>query len=301
MLLLPWEPCIGAELQHVNRPQIEHGYKTIDATVAIRPLRRTVGALIDRFMRAGCVRFARQPIRCINRLAQRQHRWHEWLLRPRLEGRDIRPFDLVCAAENARRATELDLLIHGRALSLLAVQPNCGTVNLNVSARTISHRAGVDQLLALVSTFCRPQQLVLEITETACLRNASEAVRFCKGLRELGGQVALDDVSNTHGAIELVNQDWIDIVKISIVNVRLSEIQRKFGAIVERAQTCGQRVIAEGVECQSQLDCVRSMGVRFVQGFIAGGAPQPMRPQESCESPLRTADSNVAHDGVAAD
>lgn len=245
-------------------------------------------------MLEGHVGFARQPIRRINRLTQADHDWHEWLLRPILDGESVKPFDLVCAAEQARCATDLDLLIHRRALGFLEAFPDCGTVNLNVSARTVSHQRGVDGLLTLIRGFKNPGQLVFEITETACLRNASEAARFCIGLREMGGRIALDDVSNSHGAIELVNQDWIDIVKISIVNVDVSEICREFERIVESAQSRGQKVIAEGVECGSQLECVRAMGVRFVQGFIDDGAPKML-----CVEDVKYRGTRAAHQCAA--
>jgi diguanylate cyclase (GGDEF)-like protein len=145
-------------------------------------------------------------------------------------------------------------------------------VAVNVSGRHISqHRIQRDVAGALRIGSVDPGQLVVEVTETV-LMDGSVAAANLKALRGTGVVVSLDDFGTGYQSSTQLSRLPIDVVKIDreFVDASSASARSLLELMVKAAHAFGFRVVAEGVECEEQLDLARGLGCQYVQGFYLG-------------------------------
>lgn len=145
-------------------------------------------------------------------------------------------------------------------------------ISVNISPSQLTNATVVGDVAEVVSRFgIAPSSLILEITETAMLRDTDTARRNLLALKEIGVLLALDDFGTGYSSLTYLENFPIDIVKIDksfVASVELHErAQSLTPAIVRLAQSLGLRTVAEGVETPRQLQRLRTLGCDLVQGF----------------------------------
>jgi EAL domain-containing protein (putative c-di-GMP-specific phosphodiesterase class I) len=137
----------------------------------------------------------------------------------------------------------------------------------------------------------RKENLQLELTETALVRNENLAIRQLNRLRDLGLKVQLDDFGTGYSSLRYLNILPVDTIKIDKSFVQqLPENQNAKAicmGIINLATVLHKEVIAEGVETAEQAECLKSIGCGTGQGYLF------MRPTPSKEAfrPLTQADT----------
>jgi EAL domain-containing protein (putative c-di-GMP-specific phosphodiesterase class I) len=154
------------------------------------------------------------------------------------------------------------------------VQPDV-SISVNLSAHELAD-AGTEQNVAqmLAATTFDPSNLVLEITESAMMKDTKVVVQNLQALKALGLRIALDDFGTGYSSLAYLEQLPIDILKIdrSFVTA-LAEDEEQVGlaqAIIKIAETLGHTTIAEGVENAAQVTRLRQLGCRLGQGYHLG-------------------------------
>ncbi|MEA2312224.1 MAG: hypothetical protein QOE28_2192 [Solirubrobacteraceae bacterium] len=143
---------------------------------------------------------------------------------------------------------------------------------------------------AIAGSGIRPEQLVIEITESQLLGDATTSAARFRELRELGVRVALDDFGTGYSSLSYLHSLPLDILKIAKPFVDgLSRGGRESGfvtMILDLARTLDLEVIAEGVETAEQVSALRRLGAELGQGFFLGrpSAPRPGRLQPGLTS-----------------
>ena len=170
----------------------------------------------------------------------------------------IDSFVLAQACSQARRWQ----IEHGGELAI--------SVNLS-SRRLIDSRLADDVAFVLGDTNLDPSTLILEITESAAMRDTEVAARNLEALQTFGIRIALDDFGTGYSSLSYLEQLPIDILKIdrSFVSA-IDEEQGDVGlapAIVQLARTLGHTPIAEGVENSLQAEVLLRLGCRLAQGY----------------------------------
>lgn len=134
-------------------------------------------------------------------------------------------------------------------------------------------------LSALARHGLRPEQLLLEVTETALLHDVDLAERVLRSLVQRGVRVCLDDFATGFSSLVHVKRFPLEQLKIegSFVqglgrNVQDTAIVR---AISGLAAELKQKIVAEGIEAPTQIGLLRSMGVNLMQGYYFA---EPMPP-----------------------
>ena len=98
---------------------------------------------------------------------------------------------------------------------------------------------------------------MIEVTETAVIRNEAAASTFLAQMRALGCRIALDDFGTGYGGFRHLKTLPVDILKIDVDFVRDLPTSRAsrhvVEAVVSLARAFGQRTIAEGVENHETL------------------------------------------------
>ncbi len=147
------------------------------------------------------------------------------------------------------------------------------TMSVNLSARQLREKDLASQVgLALMQAGLEPEALKVEITETALVDDAEQALITLEALRALGVQVQIDDFGTGYSSLSYLQRFPVDTLKIDRSFVgRISagddsvEIVR---SIVNLAHGLGLTVIAEGVETQEQLNFIKALACELGQGYL---------------------------------
>lgn len=117
-------------------------------------------------------------------------------------------------------------------------------------------------------------QLVLEITEQSPIVYTASLQRLLTSLRNRGLKIAIDDFGTGYSnlwLVEALEPDYIKLDRSMIRNVDRTDYTRRviegMVAFAEKVQT---KLIAEGIERESQKDILRELGVPYGQGYFFG-------------------------------
>ena len=189
----------------------------------------------------------------------------------------LMPGAFIPVAEEAGLMETMGRLILAGACAQTSAWQAAGNVDLAISVNVSPRQLAGDGIVAtvaevLATTGLDPSSLILEITETAMMRDTEIASRNLHGLKELGVSLALDDFGTGYSSLTYLQQFPIDIVKIDKSFVDSVDDRTKkhslAPAIIQLAQTLGLRTVAEGVEHPGQLLRLRNLGCDLVQGFL---------------------------------
>jgi diguanylate cyclase (GGDEF)-like protein len=142
-----------------------------------------------------------------------------------------------------------------------------------------------------------PEQLELEITETAQMSNPLMAREQLRALAEQGFRIALDDFGTGYSSLELVRTLPIHRLKIDRTFVERITTSAQDQTIVRTAitlaQGLGMNCIAEGVETEEQHQLLMDLGCDFFQGYL-WGMPMELDDFEELLNPSAPPDSPEA-------
>jgi diguanylate cyclase (GGDEF)-like protein len=146
-------------------------------------------------------------------------------------------------------------------------------VSVNLSARQVGERDFVRSVAqALEETGADPRQIALEITETVLMEDTVAATETLHALERLGVKLVLDDFGTGYSSLGYVKSFPLSFLKIDRSFVAELDGDGRGAAIVsaiaEMARALGVRVVAEGVETDSQLERVQELGCDLVQGYL---------------------------------
>jgi diguanylate cyclase (GGDEF)-like protein len=166
-----------------------------------------------------------------------------------------------------------------RAAEWSAHEPDL-QVFVNLSTRQIAHPDIVgDVCNALAESGLRPQQLQLEVTETAMMHDIGQAADVLRALKSIGVGIAIDDFGTGFSSLSYLRQLPIDVLKIAkpIVDsiCESTEDAAFVKGIVELGHVVGLKVVAEGVERVEQYARLVDMGCDLVQGFYYASSMEP--------------------------
>jgi len=123
--------------------------------------------------------------------------------------------------------------------------------------------------------------LGLEITESVLMHNLEHTTTALDALHELGVHLAIDDFGTGYSSLAYLQRFPIDTLKIDqsfVAGLDDARLQQESHAIVAAviglAHTLNLRVVAEGVETESQLQRLHDLHCDTAQGFYFS-APRP--------------------------
>ncbi len=200
-----------------------------------------------------------------------------------VDGSLVLPGAWLPVAERFGLIEDIDAWMVNRAARLIATENAAGrdlVCEVNLSGRSMADPRLPGAIeAAIAATSIDPASLILEITETAVVANMDEARRLATKVRELGCRFALDDFGAGFGSFYYLKHFQVDLLKIDgefVRGIANSEIDRRMvGAMVEIARSLELQTVAEFVEDEEVLDCIRRLGVDFAQGYHLG-RPEPV-------------------------
>jgi EAL domain-containing protein (putative c-di-GMP-specific phosphodiesterase class I)/signal transduction histidine kinase len=186
----------------------------------------------------------------------------------------VSPNTFIPLAERAGRIAEVTSWVVDRVLA--ETQYLSGLeVSFNASALEFGDKGFVDRLLAAIAdTGYEARRLQVEITETAILAHEKPVLESMERLHAAGIGVALDDFGAGYSSLSHLRRYPFDKLKIDREFItdcsRDMESATVVHAVVSIGRALGMKVIAEGVETQTQCNFLRIAGVYAMQGYLFG-------------------------------
>lgn len=111
-----------------------------------------------------------------------------------------------------------------------------------------------------------------EVTETAMIQNRNQIESSLHELREMGGEVLMDDFGTGYASLSVLKDLPIDTIKIDrsfcqdLENDQDSQIL--VNAMISLARALNLKVVCEGVESFSQFEWLKDKQIDFCQGYL---------------------------------
>jgi diguanylate cyclase len=192
---------------------------------------------------------------------------------------NIRPDEFILAAEENNRIGKLTRFVLDKSLAAVAEisakHRQAFRIGVNMSARIFDQIEIVAEVKQMLSRHqVSPSSLILELTETAALRDNGSALKILGDLRAMGVGISLDDYGTGFSTLSYLrdvpaNELKIDRQFVSAVAAGGSD-RLLVASTIALAHSLGMSVVAEGVEQEDTLKTLREMGCDLVQGYLIG-------------------------------
>lgn len=148
-----------------------------------------------------------------------------------------------------------------------------GRVAVNISARQFEIPDLDERIMNILQKVgLSPLHLECEITEGTLMQNPENALRMMQRLREHGIHLALDDFGTGYSSLAYLKRFPINTLKIDKAFIddiaTTAEDRHMTQAIITIAHNLGLKVVAEGVEHESQLSILRRYKCEMLQGYL---------------------------------
>lgn len=146
-------------------------------------------------------------------------------------------------------------------------------INVNFSMIQLMQKDIVSTIKkALSASGLKPENLVLEITESIAENDTNYLAKTLGEIRDLGVRISLDDFGTGYSSFEKLKDMPLDEVKIDKCFVRSIGEDAFSDSFVRNvsdiANGANMDVIVEGVETSEQKDKLKGMNVNFIQGYL---------------------------------
>ena len=228
-----------------------------------------------------------QPIVSLGDKGDRKERYEVLVRLIDDDQRFVSPVKFIEVAEEYGLVSQIDRIVARRALDGLQQWQKQGrdiSLSVNISGRTFAdEKAMADIKKEIEGATFKPGTFVIEITETAALKDMDQMRRLIGEFKELGVLFALDDCGVGYSSLNYIRELDLDYIKIDgsfIRDLHRSADDDAFvQAISDVAKRMNIRTVAEMVEEVETVEMLRKMGIDFAQGYLFA-MPAPGLPEE---------------------
>ena len=144
-------------------------------------------------------------------------------------------------------------------------------ISVNVSRIDIYNPNLESIFLGLKDEFnLAPNELILEITETAYTDNSSQMIKVVESLRSQGFRIEMDDFGTGYSSLNMLSSLPIDTLKLDMKFIKkdiTDKDLRMIELVMEIADFLKVPVTAEGVETEEQYKLLKKLGCCTIQGY----------------------------------
>jgi diguanylate cyclase (GGDEF)-like protein/PAS domain S-box-containing protein len=207
-------------------------------------------------------------------------RWHNPVLG------EVMPGEFISIAEDNGLIERLgEVVLRNACMEYEQLIPFLETqdhlLSVNVSVRQLENLNFVQEVSNLLRSHpFLTDHLVLEVTESALMKDPQKAIVIMQGLAKYGITFALDDFGIGHSSMQYLKELPIKHIKIDQSFVRDlthdSDDAAIVNAIIGLAHNLGLHTVAEGVETIEQVNYLIEAGCENLQGYYYY-KPMPMK------------------------
>jgi len=208
---------------------------------------------------------------------------HEGLIRGPSDSALHSPFHLFNAADRAGLSHDVEREALQTLVSDWAKLGDGRCLFLNLSPGALVRPKGGQSVLPdLEALGVRPDSVVIELTERDPAFDYATLVEAANQLRALGYTIAMDDLGEGSSSLRLWSELHPEFVKIDmhfVQGVAFNPMRFQFlRTLHDLASSTGARLVAEGIETESDLAAVQDIGIELGQGYLFGRPePNPIR------------------------
>ncbi|ABE35000.1 diguanylate cyclase domain protein [Paraburkholderia xenovorans LB400] len=200
-------------------------------------------------------------------------RWHNARLGA------VRPEEFIRIAERTELILRITEVLLHKALDEVARWPPELYLSFNLSAIDICTSARARRLIDIVmASGVPPHRVSFEITETAVTRDFEQARCSLTVIKKAGCRVSLDDFGTGYSSLSYVHRLPFDTIKIDrsfMTDVDSNSASKKIvKSVLDLCRNLGLECVVEGLETASQVEVVKALGARAMQGYLFS---RPMR------------------------
>jgi diguanylate cyclase (GGDEF)-like protein len=198
----------------------------------------------------------------------------------------VSPAEFVPLAESTGGSRQLTNWVLGAAIRQMGEWRRQGLeldLAVNLSAPDILDPDLSDEILRLLRRHqVDSTSLLLEITESAVMRDPQVAVRNMQWLRIAGIRFAIDDFGTGHSSLSQLSVLPVDELKIdrSFMSPADPSAVTIVTSTIELGHSMGLKVVAEGVEDAAAWNLLRRLGCDFAQGYLISPPLAPAQVEE---------------------
>jgi diguanylate cyclase (GGDEF)-like protein/PAS domain S-box-containing protein len=205
---------------------------------------------------------------------------------------NVSPLEFIPIAEDSGLIGPLTEWVLLHACKEAAAWPDPVQLSVNLSPLNLGQPSLVTTVTRVLSdTGLAPQRLILELTEGLLLERSNIVRSALLGLKDLGVELWIDDFGAGHANLSYLQRLTCNVVKIDRGFLDQHDKRRELlGGMISLAQSCGLRVLAEGVETSEHDALLKELGCDLLQGYLLA---RPMS-AESLRTLISTSDFSVS-------
>jgi EAL domain-containing protein (putative c-di-GMP-specific phosphodiesterase class I) len=174
---------------------------------------------------------------------------------------------------------ELELLAVRKVLAAIPRVPEGLRISVNVGVRAALH----PDLYELLDD-APLERMTLELTEHDEVSDYAQIRKVLDPLRARGLRLSVDDTGSGYSGrthVLHLHPDEIKLDRELVTGVNDDPAKKAMAtSLVSFADAIGAQLVAEGIELEGEVDCLRRLGLRRAQGYLFGrpGPPEELRP-----------------------
>ncbi len=145
-------------------------------------------------------------------------------------------------------------------------------VNVNLSVVQVLQPDIVDIIQRVLDeTGLAPGNLMLEITESIAINDLDRTKDVLLKIKDLGCNFALDDFGTGYSSLNYIRALPLKVIKVDqnfVKDLTTDQYSQAFiRMIAELGDALGADICVEGIETESQLNILKGMRVKYIQGY----------------------------------
>ncbi|MBX4259366.1 EAL domain-containing protein [Clostridium estertheticum] len=203
----------------------------------------------------------------------------ESLIRWKCGDKIIQPIEFIPIAKKIGKMVEIDNWMLLNACTQCKKWQNSGSKNFSISVNTSYKQLIQANFVQIVMNICRnqsldPKYLNLEITEDEAMEDINLIIKVLLELKSKGIKISMDDFGTGYSSLSWLSKLPIDTIKIDrslIINLDSNSKNIVIiKAIIAVADSLNIKVIAEGIETETEFLTLKELGCQSIQGYLIG-------------------------------
>ncbi len=188
---------------------------------------------------------------------------------------NVPPSEFIPLAEDSGLICDIGLWVLRTACLDAASWRTPYTIAINVAPQQFAQPSFLEHVSdILIESRLPPERLELEVTESSIIDDEAHTLEVMHKIKEMGIGIAMDDFGTGYSSLSTLRTFPFDKIKVDRSFVQGVHKDPQRAAILRSTLLLGAAfdipVLAEGVECETELAFLRTERCQYVQGFLFG-------------------------------